>query len=68
MATVQKIRDNQRASGAATILAIGTANPSNVIYQTEYPDFYFRVTNNEHMVDLKNKFKRMCMFTFELFL
>ena len=68
MATVQKIRDSQRASGAATILAIGTANPSNVIYQAEYPDFYFRVANCEHMVDLKNKFKRICMLTFYLFL
>ncbi|MFS7973343.1 putative chalcone synthase [Helianthus anomalus] len=53
-------RENQRTQGLATILAIGTANPSNYIMQADYPDFYFRVTNSEHMVNLQNKFKRIC--------
>ncbi|KAF5791382.1 putative chalcone synthase [Helianthus annuus] len=57
---LETIRENQRAHGLATILAIGTANPSNYIMQADYPDFYFRVTNSEHMVNLKNKFKRIC--------
>ena len=61
MASVQQIRDAQRADGPATILAIGTANPPNEMLQAEYPDFYFRVTKSEHMTDLKQRFKRMCM-------
>ena len=51
----------------ATILAIGTANPSNAVYQTDFPDFYFRATNSEHMTDLKANFKRICMFLFLFF-
>ncbi|WZZ36617.1 hypothetical protein YC2023_020018 [Brassica napus] len=39
---------------------IGTANPPNQVTQAEYPDYYFRITNSEHMTDLKEKFKRMC--------
>ncbi|XP_048496605.1 chalcone synthase 3 [Beta vulgaris subsp. vulgaris] len=58
--SVQEIRDAQRSNGPATILAIGTANPANEMYQAEYPDFYFRVTKSEHMKELKQKFKRMC--------
>ncbi|KAI3798900.1 hypothetical protein L1987_34184 [Smallanthus sonchifolius] len=54
------IREAQRAQGPATILAIGTATPSNCVYQADYPDYYFRITKSEHMVDLKQKFKRMC--------
>ncbi|XP_009354028.2 3,5-dihydroxybiphenyl synthase-like [Pyrus x bretschneideri] len=44
----------------AKILAIGTANPPNVYYQKDYPDFLFRVTNNEHRTDLREKFDRIC--------
>ncbi|KAF7824671.1 chalcone synthase-like [Senna tora] len=46
--------------GFATVLAIGTANPPNIYLQSEFPDFFFRVTNSEHHVQLKQKFKRMC--------
>ncbi|KNA03143.1 hypothetical protein SOVF_211970 [Spinacia oleracea] len=60
MASVQEIRNAQRAHGPATILAIGTANPQNEMIQAEYPDFYFRVTDTEHMTGLKKKFERMC--------
>ncbi|KAJ1267716.1 hypothetical protein BS78_07G078700 [Paspalum vaginatum] len=45
---------------AASILSIGTANPSNVVVQSEFPDFYFRVTNSEHKQALKDKFRRIC--------
>nr|5WX7_A Chain A, Alkyldiketide-CoA synthase [Tetradium ruticarpum]5WX7_B Chain B, Alkyldiketide-CoA synthase [Tetradium ruticarpum]5WX7_C Chain C, Alkyldiketide-CoA synthase [Tetradium ruticarpum]5WX7_D Chain D, Alkyldiketide-CoA synthase [Tetradium ruticarpum] len=47
-------------SRQAAVLAIATANPPNIFYQADYPDFYFRVTKSEHMTQLKDKFKRMC--------
>ncbi|KAL0746263.1 hypothetical protein Bca101_028265 [Brassica carinata] len=58
--SLSEIRKAQRADGPAGILAIGTANPANHVIQAEYPDYYFRITNSEHMIDLKEKFKRMC--------
>ncbi|KAG2334146.1 hypothetical protein Bca52824_005326 [Brassica carinata] len=58
--SLDEIRKAQRADGPAGILAIGTANPANHVIQAEYPDYYFRITNSEHMTDLKEKFKRMC--------
>ena len=62
MVTIEEIRKAQRAEGPATIMAIGTANPSNCVDQSTYPDFYFRVTNSEHKTELKEKFKRMCEY------
>lgn len=58
--TVEQVRKAQRAEGPATVLAIGTATPPNCVSQADYPDYYFRITNSEHMTDLKQKFKRMC--------
>ncbi|KAG8090652.1 hypothetical protein GUJ93_ZPchr0011g27240 [Zizania palustris] len=58
--TVEEVRRAQRAEGPATVLAIGTATPANCVYQADYPDYYFRITKSEHMVDLKEKFKRIC--------
>lgn len=66
MVTVEEIRRAQRAEGPATVLAIGTATPSNCVDQSTYPDYYFRITNSEHMTDLKEKFKRMCMISYFL--
>ncbi|WJX40249.1 hypothetical protein P8452_27744 [Trifolium repens] len=60
MANLEEIRESQRANGPATILAIGTATPSNCIYQSDFTDFYFRVTKSEHMTTLKAKLKRIC--------
>lgn len=60
--SVEEIRRTQRAQGPATVLAIGTATPSNVVYQADYPDYYFRVTKSEHMTELKEKFKRICEY------
>ncbi|AES65896.1 putative naringenin-chalcone synthase [Medicago truncatula] len=60
MMKVSEIRKAQRAEGPATILAIGTANPPNCVEQSTYPDFYFRVTNSEHKIKLKEKFQRIC--------
>ncbi|XP_059650166.1 chalcone synthase 2-like [Cornus florida] len=59
MTSIEEIRKAQRAEGTATILAIGTATPFNCVSQADYPDYYFRVTNSEHMIELKNKFKRI---------
>ncbi|XP_044983943.1 bisdemethoxycurcumin synthase-like [Hordeum vulgare subsp. vulgare] len=54
------IRQAQRADGPASVLAIGTANPANCVRQDEYADFYFRVTNAEHLTKLKSKLHRIC--------
>lgn len=62
MASVEEIFNAQRSQGPANVLAIGTANPSNYIYQADFPDYYFRVTKSEHMTDLKRKFKRICTY------
>ncbi|KAI3859541.1 hypothetical protein MKX03_030271 [Papaver bracteatum] len=48
------------AQGFATVLAIGTATPTHVVYQDDYPDFYFKLTNSDHKTELKSKFKRIC--------
>ncbi|CAM8888248.1 unnamed protein product [Rhodiola kirilowii] len=55
-----KIRDTQRTIWTAFVLAIGTATPPNYIMQSDYPDYYFRITNSDHKVGLKQKFKRIC--------
>jgi hypothetical protein len=34
---------------ASSIRAIGTANPCNDVEQSEFPDFYFRITNSDHI-------------------
>ncbi|OAY37105.1 chalcone synthase 3 [Manihot esculenta] len=58
--SVGEIIKAEKAQGPATILAIGTATPSNCVNQVDYPDYYFRITKSEHMTDLKEKFKRIC--------
>ncbi|KAJ0031732.1 hypothetical protein Pint_13508 [Pistacia integerrima] len=60
MVNVDEVRNAQRAEGTATIMAIGTANPPNVYDQSSYPDTYFRMTNTEHMTQVKNKMQRIC--------
>ena len=57
---VRTIGETRSPKGLATILAIGTATPSNFYNQADYADYYFRVTNSEHEIDLKEKFKRIC--------
>ncbi|RYR58991.1 hypothetical protein Ahy_A05g024845 [Arachis hypogaea] len=59
MVNVSEIRKAQRAEGPATIMAIGTATPQNCVDQSTYPDYYFRITNSQHMTELKEKFQRM---------
>ncbi|CBI31799.3 unnamed protein product, partial [Vitis vinifera] len=60
MASVEKIRNAQCAKGPSTILAIGTATPENCVYQSDYADYYFRVTKSEQLTELKKKFNRIC--------
>ncbi|XP_039155351.1 chalcone synthase A-like [Eucalyptus grandis] len=60
MVSVEEFCRAQKSKGPASVLAIGTAVPKNVIEQSTYPDYLFRITNSEHMTDLKEKFKRMC--------
>ncbi|XP_027905373.1 chalcone synthase-like [Vigna unguiculata] len=60
MADLYEMREKQRARGPATILAIATATPSNCIYQSDFTDYYFRVTKSDHMTELKAKLKRIC--------
>ncbi|KAJ1291005.1 hypothetical protein BS78_02G286000 [Paspalum vaginatum] len=59
-ATIRDIRRAQRADGPAAVLGIGTANPPMCLVQDEYPDYYFRLTNSEHLTDLKGKLTRIC--------
>ncbi|PWA42992.1 Dihydrodipicolinate reductase, bacterial/plant [Artemisia annua] len=57
-----QIRKAQRAQGPATIFAVGTATQSNIVFikQSTLITFEFRVTKSEHMVEVKEKFKRIC--------
>ncbi|KAF3791265.1 1-3-6-8-tetrahydroxynaphthalene synthase [Nymphaea thermarum] len=60
MVSLEQIWKMQRAESPAAVLAIGTANPPNVIDQSTYPDYYFKVTNSEHLTGLKEKFTKIC--------
>ncbi|PKA56806.1 Bibenzyl synthase [Apostasia shenzhenica] len=51
-----------RSDGLAAILAIGRANPPNIVEQSSFADLYFRLHNSEHLVDLKKKLQRICNF------
>ncbi|BAT14271.1 Os11g0529100 [Oryza sativa Japonica Group] len=42
------------------MLVIGTANPPNSLSQEEYTDWYFCVTNSDHLTNLKDKMKKIC--------
>lgn len=53
---------HQRATGPATVLAIGKANPPTAFPQSEYPDFFFDITNCNDKTALKAKFARICKF------
>lgn len=46
--------------GRATIMGIGKAVPSYEFQQKSFADYYFEITNSNHMVDLKAKFAKIC--------
>jgi hypothetical protein len=50
-------------AGRATILGIGTAVPVHVYEQKSFPDYYFDLTNSNHLVNLKAKFANICKCT-----
>ncbi|KAJ3687233.1 hypothetical protein LUZ61_016397 [Rhynchospora tenuis] len=60
---ISRTGDDTDRRGQATVLAIGTAVPQNYLCQSDYPDYYFRVTNSGHLIDLKEKFTRICKAT-----
>ncbi|KAG2558709.1 bisdemethoxycurcumin synthase-like [Panicum virgatum] len=54
-------RSKEHGEGPATVLAIGTANPSGAIVpQDKFADQFFRVTKSDHLTDLKERLKRIC--------
>ena len=53
-------RGQPRADGPASVLGIGTAVPPAEFLQSEYPDFFFNITNCGDKDALKAKFKRIC--------
>ncbi|XP_078158074.1 stilbene synthase 4-like [Carex rostrata] len=53
----------QRSKGYATVLAIGTVVPPQKYSQDYMIDNYFRVTNKEHLTELKKKYARICKAT-----
>lgn len=62
---------SQRSKGLTNVLAIGTALPPVCVPHDTYPDKYFRLTNSEHLTELKEKMTRICKliasFFFSLF-
>ncbi|XP_021281858.1 chalcone synthase-like [Herrania umbratica] len=60
MAFPENLGRRKPAQRLATILSIGKATPAHCISQTDYLDYYFRVTKNKHMTQLKEKFKHIC--------
>jgi chalcone synthase len=53
-------RGQPRAEGPASVLGVGTAVPPAEFLQSEYPDFFFNITNCGDKENLKAKFKRIC--------
>lgn len=54
----------QHAEGPAAMLAIGTANPTGVVVpQDIFAENIFRVTKSDHLIELKEKMKRICQKT-----
>ncbi|XP_037449453.1 bisdemethoxycurcumin synthase-like [Triticum dicoccoides] len=49
------------AEGPAAMLGIGTANPTGVLMpQDVFADTLFRITNSDHLTELKHKLTRIC--------
>nr|BAQ35541.1 chalcone synthase [Curcuma longa] len=60
-ARIRELREAQRATGPAAILAIGTANPvGNLLDQESFADYYFNITKSEHLQPPKEKLKIIC--------
>ncbi|XP_039143366.1 chalcone synthase J-like [Dioscorea cayenensis subsp. rotundata] len=59
MVGIQAMQRREKPLSSAAILALATANPSNVVEQSTFTDYYFRITNNEDNLALKEKFQRI---------
>ena len=66
MALVGNLREAQSAKGPTTT-SIATTNSENIVYQKDYPDFYFCVTKSEHKTGLKEKLEHICKHSQTLF-
>ncbi|CAN6180509.1 unnamed protein product [Urochloa humidicola] len=51
---------HHRGACRATILGLGMAVPEHVWKQKSFPDYYFDITNSNHMPDVKARFKSIC--------
>jgi len=60
MESIAKMLPISGPAGKAAVLAIGTATGPHALDQRTLPEDYFRVTNSEQMVELKDKFRRIC--------
>ena len=67
MVLVGNLREAQSAKGPTTILAIAIVNSDNIVYQKDYPDFYFHVTKSKHKTSLKEMLKRIYKYSNTLF-
>ncbi|KAF7005794.1 hypothetical protein CFC21_020894 [Triticum aestivum] len=62
--TKGKMVIREHGEGPAAMLAIGTANPTNLLLpQDMFADNLFRVTKSEHLTELKEKMNRICQKT-----
>jgi Chalcone and stilbene synthases, N-terminal domain len=57
---MEQFAEAQMSKGLANVLAIGTALPPVCVPHETYPDMYFRLTNSEHLTELKEKMTRIC--------
>ncbi|XP_078154461.1 stilbene synthase 4-like [Carex rostrata] len=53
----------QRSEGFATVLAVGTAVPPQKLSVDYMNDRYFKITNTEHLTELKKKFVKISKAT-----
>ena len=61
------IRGGAAARRHAAMLGIGTANPTGVLMpQDVFADTLFRITNSDHLPELKHKLTRICTTVFPL--
>lgn len=56
---LEAFRKAERVDGSIKILAIDTSTSPNVVDQSIYTNNYFKITNIEHMTQLKEKFKSL---------
>ena len=58
----------QRSEGFATVLAVGTAVPPQKMSVDYITDLHFKLTNTEHLTELKKKFVKICKWSLNLYI